>query len=141
VRRFALALAIATLLAACGGGETVAPLPETVEGTVPTATEEAGEDGETAAPEGDPEAGREVFLSAGCGSCHTVAEAGTSAEVGPNLDESLEGRDAQFIHESIVDPDAEIAEGFSGGIMPKNYNTQLSEQQLADLVAFLLPER
>jgi hypothetical protein len=61
--------------------------------------------------------------------------------VGPNLDESLEGRDAQFIHESIVDPDAEIAEGFSGGIMPKNYNTQLSEQQLADLVAFLLPER
>ncbi len=134
MRRLAFVLALATLLAACGGGRTVSPVPETVEGTLPAAT------GETTPAEGDPEAGKDVFASAGCGSCHTVAEAGTSSEIGPNLDESLEGRDAQFIHQSIVDPDAQIAEGFSGGIMPKNYSEQLSEQELADLVAFLLPE-
>jgi cytochrome c oxidase subunit 2 len=141
VRRLALALAFATLLAACGGGTTVAPVPETVEGTVPTATGETGETGETTTlPEGDAEAGREVFLAAGCGSCHTVAEAGTTSEVGPNLDESLEGRDAQYVHQSIVDPDAEVAGGFSADLMPENYGEQLSEQELADLVAFLLPE-
>jgi len=35
---------------------------------------------------GDP--GKQVFASAGCGSCHTLADAGTSGTVGPNLDES-----------------------------------------------------
>jgi mono/diheme cytochrome c family protein len=36
-----------------------------------------------------------------------------------------------------VDPDAEIASGFTAGIMPAVYGDQLDEQQLADLVAFL----
>jgi cytochrome c6 len=31
--------------------------------------------------------GKNVFLSAGCGSCHTLADAGTTGAVGPNLDE------------------------------------------------------
>ena len=31
--------------------------------------------------------GKAVFLSAGCGSCHTRADAGTTGAVGPNLDE------------------------------------------------------
>lgn len=88
---------------------------------------------------GDAAAGKTVFASAGCGSCHTYEAAGTSAQVGPDLDESLADKDAQFIYTSIVDPDAEIAEGFSAGIMPGNYSEQLDDQQLADLVAFLQP--
>ena len=32
--------------------------------------------------------GKQVFASAGCGSCHTLADAGTSGTVGPNLDEA-----------------------------------------------------
>ena len=48
-----------------------------------TTTETATEPG----PEGDPAAGREVFLgTAACGSCHTLSDAGTSGSVGPNLD-------------------------------------------------------
>ena len=38
--------------------------------------------------QGDPAAGKEVFASAGCGSCHTLADAGATGNVGPNLDES-----------------------------------------------------
>jgi len=49
----------------------------------------------------------------------------------------LKGKDAAFIRESIVDPDAEIASGFTAGIMPDVYEDQLDDQQLADLVAFL----
>jgi cytochrome c551/c552 len=32
-------------------------------------------------------AGKPIFLSAGCGSCHTLAAADTSGQVGPNLDQ------------------------------------------------------
>jgi cytochrome c oxidase subunit II len=136
VRRGLVVLALASLLAACGGQETVSPLPETVEGTTPQAGTTTGE----APPEGDPEAGRAVFDAQGCAACHTFEAAGAEGMTGPNLDESLQGADAQFIHESIVNPDAEIAEGFQPGLMPKDYGDKLSEQELADLVAFLQPQ-
>jgi mono/diheme cytochrome c family protein len=126
-------------VAGCGGGETVSPLPETVEGTVPTET--GG--GATTIEPGDAEAGKAVFTTAAqptCGSCHTYEAAGTTAEVGPDLDETLAGKDAAYILEQIVNPDSEIAPGFAAGVMPKDYGEKLSEKQLADLVAFLLPK-
>jgi mono/diheme cytochrome c family protein len=89
---------------------------------------------------GDPAAGKEIFMTTAqppCGSCHTLAEANASGTVGPDLDQVLKGKDAAFIHESIVDPEAEIAPGFTGGIMPAVYGDQLDDHQLADLVAFL----
>jgi mono/diheme cytochrome c family protein len=92
-------------------------------------------------PSGNPAAGKEIFTTSAqppCASCHTLQEAGASGTVGPNLDDVLKGKDAAFIHESIVDPDAEIASGFQPGIMPKTYADQLDEKQLADLVAFLV---
>jgi cytochrome c oxidase subunit II len=113
--------------AACGGGETVEPLPDTVQGEIPQET----------LPEGNAEAGATVYEAQACGSCHTFEPAGTEAQIGPNLTESLEGDDAEFIRSSIVNPDAEIAEGFQPNIMPKDYGEKLSDQELADLVAFL----
>lgn len=124
---FFSALALALGMAGCGGEETVTPTPETVVGSVAQPT----------VPEGDAAAGKAVFASAGCGSCHTVAAAGASGQVGPNLDEVLKGKDEQFIYDSIVNPDAEIAKGFQPGIMPKTYGEQLDDKQLGDLVAFL----
>ena len=38
--------------------------------------------------EGDAAAGEAVFVSAGCGGCHTMEAAGASGAVGPNLDDS-----------------------------------------------------
>jgi mono/diheme cytochrome c family protein len=108
-----------------------------------TTTEETTTGTETGAPEqpsGDPAAGKELFTTTAqppCASCHTLQEANATGTVGPNLDEVLKGKDAAFIHESIVNPDAEIATGFSAGIMPAVYGDQLNDQQLADLVAFL----
>jgi mono/diheme cytochrome c family protein len=90
--------------------------------------------------EGDPEAGATVFTQTAqpaCGSCHTYGPAGTDAQVGPNLDDVLPGMSPEEIHEAIVNPDAQIAEGFSAGIMPGTYGDSLSDKQLADLVAFL----
>lgn len=124
----ALVLAgVLILLAGCGGGKEAGPTAETVEGPVPAET----------AAEGDPEAGKSVFASAGCGGCHTFAPAGSTGTIGPNLDEVLEGQDPESVRESIVNPDAKVSEGFSAGVMPKNFSQKLSEQELADLVAFL----
>jgi mono/diheme cytochrome c family protein len=101
------------------------------------AAETQGGDGGDGAAAGDPAAGSNVFGSAGCNTCHMLADAGSTAEVGPNLDDVLQGQDAAFIRESIVDPNAMVAEGFPPNVMPGNYGEQLSEQELADLVAYL----
>jgi mono/diheme cytochrome c family protein len=108
-------------------------------GTEAAETQEGGNggDGGDGAAAGDPAAGEEVFGAAGCNTCHTLADAGATGQVGPDLDEVLQGQDAAFIHESIVDPDAMVAEGFSPDLMPENYGQQLSEKELADLVAYL----
>ncbi len=92
-------------------------------------------------PAGDPVAGKEIFTTTAqppCATCHTLKEAGATQTIGPNLDEVLKGKDAAFIHESIVDPNAEVATGYQPGIMPQTFGEQLDEKQLADLVAFLV---
>jgi mono/diheme cytochrome c family protein len=84
-----------------------------------------------------------VFLEVAnpsCGNCHTYEAAGTTQTLGPNLDETLQGMDANEIAQQILNPDAEVSEGFPDNLMPEDYGQKLSEKQLADLVAFLLPQ-
>ena len=107
-----------------------------------TETEPSGTTTEEAQPppapsQGDPAAGRQVFLAQGCGGCHTFSAAGTNGSAGPDLDEALEGEDSEFVHESIVDPNAEVASGFAPNVMPQDYGENLTQKQVDDLVAFL----
>jgi mono/diheme cytochrome c family protein len=90
-----LALAGAVVVAGCGGGGSSSSESTAEEATPPAeegAAEEPEEEGEeTAGQERSGESslaaeGKTVFTST-CGSCHTLKEAGTSGEVGPNLDE------------------------------------------------------
>jgi mono/diheme cytochrome c family protein len=81
--------------------------------------------------------GAQVFLAQGCSSCHTLAAAAATGAVGPNLDETLPGQDPSQIEMSIVDPDAQLAQGFGAGIMPQTYEQDLTPQELKDLVDFL----
>jgi len=82
-------------------------------------------------------AGNEQTGATACGACHRLADAGTSAQTGPNLDESLDGKDAAYIERAIVEPGAEIAEGFGENIMPPNYADTLSPAQVKALVDYL----
>jgi len=88
--------------------------------------------GETAAADG-----AALFDEQGCGSCHALEAAGSTATVGPDLDATLSGQDVAFIGEAIVDPEAEIAEGFPGGIMPSNFGETLTPEQLEALVQYI----
>jgi mono/diheme cytochrome c family protein len=77
------------------------------------------------------------FFAANCGGCHTLSAAGTTGTIGPNLDDVLAGQTPAQISESIVDPEADIAQGYSGGIMPANYGEILTPPQLRQLVQYL----
>ena len=123
-------------------GETTTEPGETTTEPGETTTEPAGTTTEATQPppapsQGDPAAGRQVFLAQGCGGCHTFSAAGTNGTVGPNLGEALQGKDAEFVHESIVDPNKEVASGFAPNVMPQDYGQNLTQKQLEDLVAFL----
>jgi hypothetical protein len=93
------ALAVAGALAGCGGGgeggDTAGP----------------GSAGSVEQPKGDLIAGRDAFkigTDPRCGDCHALADAGTTATVGPNLDE------VKPTFEQVL---AAMAEG--PGVMPK----------------------
>jgi mono/diheme cytochrome c family protein len=115
-RRVLILVASGLLLAGCSGAKTVAPAPETVEGTVPT----------TPAVKGDPTAGKQVFATAGCKSCHTLKDAGATGTVGPNLD------DAKPPLDLVID---RVTNG--KGVMP-SFSGQLSEKQIADVAAYVV---
>jgi cytochrome c553 len=130
-RYLALLIALLTLVvvgAGCGGSDDASPAPETVEGTVPT-EDGGGGGGGGGGGEGDAAAGKEVYASAGCGSCHTLADAGTTGTVGPNLDESS----ADF-----AAAQQQIAEG--GGGMPA-FQGQLSDEEIANVAAYVVEAR
>ncbi|MGH2520868.1 MAG: c-type cytochrome [Anaerolineales bacterium] len=44
----------------------------------------------------------------------------------------------QYLFESIVQPNAHVGEGFQPNIMPQDYGAKLTEQDVADLIAYLL---
>jgi len=117
VRRRALILVVCGLvLAGCSGGKNSQPLPQTVEGTVPT----------TPQAKGDPAAGKQVFETAGCKSCHTLKDAGASGTVGPNLDQAKPPK--ELVVERVT----------SGkGVMP-SFSGQLSAKQIADVAAYVV---
>ena len=85
---------------------------------------------------GAPDA-EQIFTSAGCSGCHTLAKAGATAKVGPDLGK-LGNVDANFIRTSIVDPNADVTKGYNPNIMPQNFKQKLSKEELDALVKYLL---
>jgi mono/diheme cytochrome c family protein len=85
--------------------------------TEPTTTTEAA---------GDPVAGKVVFTGAsGCTGCHTLADAGATGTVGPNLDETTPSYDKAV---------ERVTNGKGG--MP-SFSSSLSEQQIQDVAAYV----
>jgi mono/diheme cytochrome c family protein len=88
--------------------------------------------------------GAQLFVSGkpetgaiGCGSCHTMKAAGTSGTIGPNLDKELTADPASATRESVIDPNKEIVPGYSANVMPTNYGTALTKQELDALVNYV----
>lgn len=94
---------------------------------------------------GDATAGKAVFASNGCGSCHTLSVAGATGTIGPNLDTVVAGDATKahmsigaFIEQSITDPAAFTASGGPWATaMPSTFGSSLSATQIADLAALI----
>ena len=95
--------------------------------------------------------GKAVFTGVGgCSSCHTLAAAGATGTIGPNLDQRLR-TDCQTpasqkirgatldecIMTAITKPYAYLPTGFTAGIMPSTFAQTLSSTQIQGLVKFL----
>ncbi len=136
MRKLILAIALITvvalLLSACGGG------------------------GGAAGP-GDAARGKTLYnrstlgtkSAEGCVSCHKYDEKEGKAEKAPYTKETAKraasrvpGMNAEeYIKESILKPDAYIVEGFNKGDMYAKWTTELSAQEINDLIAYLLTEK
>jgi cytochrome c len=124
VLMMALLALVVVGLAACGGGDS-AP---------------AGETGGPA-PVGNVANGEKLFnqpvigpnSAPGCVTCHSLEEG--VVVVGPRVP----GQTAEeYLRNSITHPNDYLVEGFAEGVMYQNYAAELTEEQINDLVAYLL---
>ncbi len=80
----------------------------------------------------------------GCSMCHSLQT--HQVLVGPSLagvasraETRISGITADdYLRRSILEPDAFLTPGFSGGTMPKSYGADLKPVELANLVAYLM---
>ncbi len=136
-KKFYLVLALTVfLLASCGGAAQTSPEPPVDTSAYPA--------------QGEPEAGRVIWergiigANPGCTTCHSL-DAGVTM-VGPSLAgiattaaERVDGMGAEeYIRQSMLEPDAYVVEGFVTGTMPGGWEQSLSEQDMNNLVAFLM---
>jgi len=77
----------------------------------------------------------EIVASYGCGACHRIA--GQSGAIGPDLSSIGETRDSDYLRRAILDPNAEVAEGYPPNLMPATYGSQFYAQELELLVAYM----
>src|SRR3954454_10760607 len=82
--------------------------------------------------------GAAVFAEQGCGSCHTFAPANARGGIGPDLALSLNGAGKAFVIQSIVAPNADVAAGWSPGMMPDDFARRIAPADLDPLVAYLM---
>jgi cytochrome c oxidase subunit 2 len=100
--------------------------------------DERGGAGQTA-PATAQASGRELFVQMGCGSCHRFADAGSTGEIGPDLDERLAAYEPTSLRETIVNPPGSAPGAFS--LMPDNFGARMDDEALDELVAYLLAAR
>ena len=81
---------------------------------------------------------RDLFAT-NCGSCHTLARAGTDGVVGPNLDERLAGTGPATSPELVASNQSRvqsaIENGFGGGAMPAGILQASNAEIVANFVA------
>jgi mono/diheme cytochrome c family protein len=111
-----------------GASTTASSSSTTASGTATTASSSstsASGGGSATASAAQLKAGMKVFNTAGCASCHTLAAAGSTGTVGPNLDQ-LKPSDALVTHQVIN----------GGGGMPA-FGSILSKAQIASVALFV----
>ena len=100
--------------------------------------------------------GRQIFQEQGCAACHTLKDANANGKAGPDLDGIATNAEnivkdpgykgkaqngADYIHESIVDPNAYVVPGFQANMMPQDLGKRLSPDDLNALIQYLQAQK
>jgi mono/diheme cytochrome c family protein len=94
--------------------------------------EDSGEDGGGRAPYTSVD---EIIGELGCGACHMIGE--DEGEIGPNLRHIGAKRDVEYLRRAVMDPNADIAEGFEADTMPDTFGDDLSAKEFDMLINYL----
>jgi mono/diheme cytochrome c family protein len=73
-----------------------------------------------------------------CTACHSVA--GSQSPVGPDLNQVGDRLDAAQIRQSIIEPNAVVAEGFFPGMMPADFADKMTVSELQMIIDYLLEQ-
>ncbi len=125
--------ALIAFLQSQGGEITVELSAEAAASGAPAAGGTVGVAGTTA---------EEIVANAGCVACHQIDAFGAAGKIGPDLSQVGARLEPDAIRQSILTPDAVIAEqcpdgACPSGVMPKDFGTRLNAVQLETLVTFL----
>lgn len=96
----------------------------------------------------DPET---LFNVMGCVGCHNLdapQDDSNRGPVGPNMGNLAEIAATrapdlsadEYVHASITAPNDVVVDGYASGIMPQNFSKQMSEEEIAGLVTWLLEQ-
>ncbi len=111
---------IAVYIAKCTGNANCGVSATNIGGPPAATTTTGGGGGGSAQPDG-----KKVFATAGCGGCHTLKDAGSSGNVGPNLDQ-LKPAAATVQHQVEV----------GGGAMP-SFKGQLTAAEIKAVAKYV----
>lgn len=134
------AASIAALgVAGCGSDSSSSSTPA-ASTTAPATTTAPSTD--TTSTAGGAIDGKALFVNgkagaAPCGGCHAMKAAGTAGTVGPDLDKIAVADDAAAIAEMITDPNGEIVSGYPKDVMPQDYGTTLTPDEITALSTWI----
>ncbi len=70
-----------------------------------------------------------------CNACHKIN--GVGEEVGPELSKIGASRDRDYLRRALLNPNADIAEGFEADIMPADLSEQMYAKEVEVLLDYL----
>lgn len=87
--------------------------------------------------------GQALYAQYGCAGCHGIENGAGPYVVGTGVraETRREGYSpAVYLYESITNPNALVVTDYPAGVMPQHFRSVLSEQDLYDIIAWLLTQ-
>ena len=103
---------------------------------IPTDAVDVAEEEDSGGEPREPfETAEDIIDEFGCGACHVIGD--NEGDMGPNLSTIGATYDKEYIRRAMLDPNADIAEGFESDMMPADLGTQLYATELELLVDYM----
>ncbi|MCP4696595.1 MAG: c-type cytochrome [Gammaproteobacteria bacterium] len=84
---------------------------------------------------GTPDTPEAISMTRGCTACHKMAGMAVGT-IGPDLTKIGAAKDEEYLKRAVLEPNADIAEGFKPDLMPA-YKDLLSDDELKKIVGYL----